>query len=269
MLQALHEHSKERFEAVCGDLPVVTGHFLRRIPTMHASKRGRPLPMDYDRNPDRFRTGRAVVEEFGLVGDVHTALAARLLRESSSPILDMGCGDGVLGRLLSESRVCWIGLDLSRVLLRDAPRPVVLGDAVRLPFQSGIFGAATAVYMLYHLSEPIQAVREAHRVLRSGGLFVAVAPSRHDSPELQSLFPPGPPVTFDAEVGPALIGEVFGDVEVQAWDGPYLRLPDQAALRRYLIGRGTDPGAAATRGEQPRFPLTITKRGAMLFARKS
>lgn len=45
------------------------------------------------------------------------------------------------------------------------------------------------------------------------------------------------PVTFDAEVGPALIGEVFGDVEVEAWDGPSLRLPDQAALRRYLIGR--------------------------------
>jgi hypothetical protein len=110
---------------------------------------------------------------------------------------------------------------------------------------------------------------EAHRVLRKGGLFVAVAPSRRDSPELQGLLPPSPPDTFDAEVGPALIAEVFGDVEVDAWDGPYLRLPDSSALRRYLIGRGIEPSLAATCAEQRSFPLTITKRGALLFGRKA
>jgi SAM-dependent methyltransferase len=210
-----------------------------------------------------------VVEEFGLAGDVHAPLASRLLRETSGPTLDMGCGDGVLGRLLSGRELGWIGLDLSHTLLRDAPRPVVLGDAARLPFPSNSFGAVTAVYMLYHLVEPGRAIREAHRVLRPGGLFAAVAPSRHDSPELRGLVPAGPPDTFDAEVGPALIAEVFGDVELEAWDGPYLRLPDPGALRRYLIGRGVDPSLAATRAEQPGFPLTITKRGAILFGRKS
>jgi SAM-dependent methyltransferase len=236
---------------------------------MAALDQPRPLPLDYDRNPDRFRTGRAVVEEFGLAGDVHAPLAARLRREASGPILDMGCGDGVLGRLLSETELRWIGVDLSRRLLRDAPRPVVLGDAACLPFRSSSFGAVAAVYMLYHLFEPIRAIREAHRVLHSGGLFVAVAPSRRDSPELQGLLPPSPPDTFDAEVGPALIAEVFGDVEVDAWDGPYLRLPDPAALRRYLIGRGVDPSLAAMCAGQRSFPLTITKRGALLFGRKA
>jgi SAM-dependent methyltransferase len=146
---------------------------------------------------------------------------------------------------------------------------VVLGDAACLPFRSGAFGAAVAVYMLYHLADPVEAVHEAHRILRSGGLFVAVAPSRHDSPELHSLVPPGPLDTFDAEVGPPLVAEVFGDVEVETWDGPYLRLPDSEALRRYLIGRGIDPDIAAARAVEPHFPLTITKRGAMLFARKA
>ena len=99
-----------------------------------------------------------------------------------------------------------------RTSARDAPRPVVLGDAAYLPFPSSSFGGVTAVYMLCHLFEPIRAVREAHRVVRSGGLFVAVAPSRRDSPELDGLLPPSPPDTFDAEVGPALIAEVFGSV---------------------------------------------------------
>jgi hypothetical protein len=43
---------------------------------MNASNRGQPLPLDYDRNPDRFRTGRLVVEEYGLIGEVYAPLAA-------------------------------------------------------------------------------------------------------------------------------------------------------------------------------------------------
>jgi SAM-dependent methyltransferase len=230
----------------------------------------RPLPLDYDHNPDRFRTGHAVVHEFGLAGDVHTPIAPRLLRETGGRALDMGCGDGVLGRLLLGSALRWIGIDLSLTLLSDAPRPAVLGDATCLPFSSDSFTAVAALFVLYHLGEPGRAIREAHHVLRSGGLFVAAAPSRHDSPELHGFAPPGPLDTFDAEVGPALISEVFQDVEVDRWDGPYLRLPDLTALRRYLIGRGVvDPSVAATKAEQPSFPLTITKRGALLFGRKS
>jgi len=32
---------------------------------------------------------------------------------------------------------------------------------------------------------------------------------------------------------------------------------------------GVDPSVAATQADQPSFPLTITKRGALLFGRKS
>jgi hypothetical protein len=56
---------------------------------------------------------------------------------------------------------------------------------------------------------------------------------------------------------------------MDAWDGPYLRLPDPTALRRYLIGRGVDPSLAATLAARGSFPLTITKRGPLLFGRKS
>jgi SAM-dependent methyltransferase len=228
----------------------------------------RALPLDYDQCPDRFRTGRAVIRAYGVVGDVHDEVATRFRREGLSPILDVGCGDGMLGRLLTGGGLTWIGLDLSRMLLADAPRAVVRGDAAALPFRAGTVGGVAALYMLYHLPAPERAVAEACRVLRPGGLFVAAAPSRHDSPELSALLPAAPPLTFDAEIAPSLVRRFFSEVEVQAWDGPFLRLPDAEALRRYLVGRTVSPALAAECARQMAFPVTVTKRGALVYGRK-
>ena len=79
------------------------------------------LALDYDDNPDRFRTGRSVALQYGPGNDVHDAVAARLVDEGRSTVLDVGCGDGSLGRLLIDTPVRWVGLDLSARLLADAP----------------------------------------------------------------------------------------------------------------------------------------------------
>jgi hypothetical protein len=97
---------------------------------------------------------------------------------------------------------------------------------------------------------------------------VAVSPSRFDSPELRHLMPPEPPSTFDSELAPEMLGRRFGSVEVDAWDGPYITLPDAEALRRYLIGRGVPRALAAERSTTMSFPLPITKRGAIVYGRK-
>jgi SAM-dependent methyltransferase len=227
------------------------------------------LPLDYDANPDRFRTGRAVARAYSTVGDVHERVAARLRAERYTPVLDLGCGSGELARLLDGSGLACIGLDLSAVLLADAPRPAIRGDAAQLPFAKDSFSAVAALYMLYHLAEPEVVLREARRVLRPGGLFVAAAPSRHDAPELRELDlePPAAASTFDAEIAPELIGRVFAAVEVQTWDGPFIHLPDAEAVRRYLVGRGLDARLAAERTRGMRMPLNVTKRGALVYAK--
>ncbi|HEU5317423.1 MAG TPA: hypothetical protein VFX49_15030 [Chloroflexota bacterium] len=41
-------------------------------------------------------------------------------------------------------------------------------------------------------------------------------------------------MTFDPELAPDLVGRVFGEIEIDQWDGPSVHLPDKEALRRYV-----------------------------------
>jgi len=62
--------------------------------------------------------------------------------------------------------------------------------------------------------------------------------------------------------------ELFGEVEVERWDAPLLELPEREAVRDYLVGKGVPPEQARLAAESVETPLRVTKRGALLFARK-
>jgi hypothetical protein len=57
-------------------------------------------------------------------------------------------------------------------------------------------------------------------------------------------------------------------VEGERWDAPLLELPDRAAVRHYLVGKGVSPERARPAADSVETPLSVTKRGALLFARK-
>ena len=227
----------------------------------------RAVPTDFDEDPDRFRSVVRATEQYALVNDVHDDVADRLSKEGHELVLDLGCGDGRLLRPMRQRGTALVGLDSSPTMLAAASGPRLRGDATRLPFRSETFGAVAALYMLYHLPDPKQAIAESHRVLRPTGLFVASAPSRHNDLELTSVLPQSP-LTFDAENGPDLVREIFQDVEVERWDAPLVHLPDRDALKLYLYGHGLAKPQAEKAALRVSTPLTVTKRGALIFGYK-
>ena len=91
----------------------------------------------------------------------------------------------------------------------------------------------------------------------------------YDSPELRSVLPGyGVPSTFDSENAPEIVGSLFDEIEIDAWDGPYVYLPDREALALFLRGRRLSPAAAERALDAIDTPLTLTKRGAIIYARK-
>jgi SAM-dependent methyltransferase len=225
----------------------------------------KPVAPDYDRDPERFRTARAVLRRHASVADVHERVAHRIVVERLTPVLDVGCGEGELARHLPDGG--WVGIDSSRTMLEVAPEPAVRADATALPFADTAFGSVALLYVLYHLRDPARALAEARRVLRPGGLVAVAVPSRHDSPELAHALP-RTSRTFDAELAPGAIGELFVDVEVERWDARFLRLPSRQDVRDYLVGKGVDAARAEEVAATTEVPLPVTKRGALVFARR-
>jgi SAM-dependent methyltransferase len=152
-------------------------------------------------------------------------------------------------------------------MLAVAPGPKILGDAVALPLEDACLAAVVTVNVLYHLPEPEQAIAEARRVLRPGGLFAAATVARDDSPELASVGR-AEPTSFDAKEAPDIVASVFGPVDVDAWDAPLVRLPDRDAVRDYLVARFVPKDDAARRAAAVPVPLDVTKRGCVVYTHR-
>ncbi len=215
------------------------------------------LPSDYDSDPERWGSCDRSVQVFG---DAHEPVARRIVDEELAPVLDVGGGQGRLESLLPAG---WpaIVVDRSPTQLADAPSPNVRADASVLPVRDASVCAVTALWMLYHLDDPVRAIAEAARVLRPGGLFVASTSSRTSDPELTDGYPPTP---FDAEEAPAIVAAVFGKVQVERWDAPMTLLSDRDAVLRFCRSHLLPPEAA----DRVTPPVWLTKRGCLVYGAK-
>ncbi|GAB5365376.1 hypothetical protein AAMO2058_001052600 [Amorphochlora amoebiformis] len=72
-------------------------------------------------------------------------------------ILDVGCGSGLSGQVLSNHSARWIGIDISSAMVEEATKravegEIVLGDiGTGLPFREGVFDAAIGISCLQWL----------------------------------------------------------------------------------------------------------------------
>ena len=99
-------------------------------------------------------------------------------------VLDVGCGSGWASRLLAgfaiKGRVT--GIDISDEMIRVAREssrsfPNVdfqVASAEQLPFNDSEFTHAFSMESLYYYRDIPKALAEIHRVLKPGGVFVAV-----------------------------------------------------------------------------------------------
>ncbi len=227
-------------------------------------------PYDYEANPARYRLG---VHVTGAALDpgvtpLHARIWALIPDLAGLVVADVGSADGPLAAARPAARLARVvGIDRSAVLLADHPRPAVRADAVDLPLADGSVTAVVAVNVLYHLADPVAAIRAARRVLAADGVFIASTISRHDSPELAAVWRPARS-TFDAEDAVALASRVFGEVQTEWWDAPLVTLADHAAIRDYLVARWVPAEQAAAAAASFAAPLTITKRGVLLICRR-
>lgn len=101
-----------------------------------------------------------------------------LLPAVSGRCLDLGCGEGRVGRALRERGFDVLGVDGSPTLAAASMAcvggsPCAVGDAAALPFAGETFDLVVAFMTLHDVDDMTQAVVETARVLRPGGVLCA------------------------------------------------------------------------------------------------
>ena len=94
--------------------------------------------------------------------------------DSSSLLLDLGCGTGNYTAALQKVAKMLIGIDISKGMIEQAQAKfpqlhLICGGVTSLPFDSETFDGAFAIELIHHLNKKEIFLKEAHRVLRKGG----------------------------------------------------------------------------------------------------
>lgn len=112
------------------------------------------------------------------------ALRRHLPDPPPGPILDGGCGTGLLQRLTG-----WpvVQVDFSAEMLTHNPAPRrLVADLGALPFHDHTFGAVISVTALLDFGPEIRGLSELIRVLRPGGWLALTVLKVDDLPSLES-----------------------------------------------------------------------------------
>lgn len=129
---------------------------------------------DYDVIADSFSESRVAV--WPEMERIHEFVKA------GDRVLDLGCGNGRAYQLFAGKAIEYEGLDVSANLIGHAKNLVTdmlanfrVGSMTQLPYEDGSFDAVLMIASLHHIPSDdyrLQAMREANRVLKPGGVLL-------------------------------------------------------------------------------------------------
>ncbi len=137
----------------------------------------------YSKIADMISMPRWFYEE--VIRQLDMALSRSSESTSQLRLLDIGCGNGFLLRMIScafsGGEIC--GMDFSNTLCRRtlemiSPNGnVVLGTAGRLPFKDHSMDVVTMTEVIEHLQQPSEALNDVYRILRPNGILLLTVPN--------------------------------------------------------------------------------------------
>ncbi len=107
----------------------------------------------------------------------------QLIPQNAKRILDIGCGEGILGkRLLSKGAEEVVGIEIVPEVSKKAQKNltrVICGDIekIELPFDKGYFDCIILADILEHLKDPLSTLKKLRPYLCSDGIVVASIPN--------------------------------------------------------------------------------------------
>jgi len=188
-----------------------------------------------------------------------------------SRVLEVGGGEGELAERLSrELGVELVGIDQSEgMVVEQRARGIDarVGDVQELPFAAGEFDAALAAWMLYHVPDLDRGLAELARVLRPGGVLVAVTNAVEHLQELWDLAERASRIgqfTFRSDNGEEILRRHFAEVERRDAHG-WVDM-DDATVRRFA--GSWDALAPLVRLPPLGEPVRVQRHSSVFVARK-
>lgn len=174
----LYGTTRRTFELIeCGECRLIRLH-----PQPAASELRSYYPKDYWFQPDESVGGRLRDLYRRLVLRDHVSFVRRALRNApEGPVLDVGCGSGLLAGALRRHDIAAFGLDSSPEAAAMAWRlhgvPALCGDLRRKALRPGSFSAVTMFHLLEHVYNPREYLEAARSLLKRNGRLIIQVPN--------------------------------------------------------------------------------------------
>ena len=109
------------------------------------------------------------------VEGMYDILVDEILKSKGGKILDVGCGNRNLFKMLPDGRYELHGIDFSENMIDEAkkscktPATFTVADAEKLPFDDATFDIIVCNASFHHYTHPNTVLSEMHRVLKCNG----------------------------------------------------------------------------------------------------